>query len=151
MSSNPQGSASQSMKPATAAKKLGIFLPAAPAEFQEGTVSREEFDQLRENPPAWLTELKENGPHPRPIVAQKLNVSIGGLTRAGITEPLTTAQITELLNDRPQWLQAERANMAAVREEARRVKAAAEEKAARAAQASHGAAAERSLRGGRHG
>ena len=150
MSSNPQGP-SQSMKPATAAKKLGIFLPAAPAEFQEGSVTREEFDELRANPPAWLTELRENGPHPRPVVAQKLNVTISGLARAGITEALTTAEITALLADRPQWLQEERANMAAVREEARRVKAEAEEKAAKGASASHGAAAERSLRGGRHG
>ncbi len=151
MSSNPKDSASQSMKPATAAKKLGIFLPAAPAEFQEGVVTREEFDALRENPPAWLTELRENGPHPRPVVAQKLNVTISGLARAGITEALTTEEIAALLKDRPQWLQDERANMAAVREETRRVKAQAEEKAAKAARASHGAAAERSLRGGRHG
>ncbi|GHG52890.1 hypothetical protein GCM10012320_23380 [Sinomonas cellulolyticus] len=150
MSSNPQG-ASQSMKPATAAKKLGIFLPAAPAEFQEGVVTREEFDSLRENPPAWLTELREKGPHPRPVVAQKLNVTISGLARAGITEALTTDEIAALLADRPQWLQAERANMAAVREEARRVKAEAEQKAAKSASAKHGAAAERSLRGGRHG
>ena len=151
MSSNPKDSASQSMKPATAAKKLGIFLPAAPAEFQEGVVTREEFDALRENPPAWLTELREKGPHPRPVVAQKLNVTISGLARAGITEALTTEEIAALLKDRPQWLQDERANMAAVREETRRVKAQAEEKAAKAARANHGAAAERSLRGGRHG
>ncbi len=151
MSSNPKASASQSMKPATAAKKLGIYLPAAPAEFQEGDITREEFDALRQNPPAWLSELLAQGPHPRPVVAQKLNVSISGLARAGITEPLTTAEITALLQDRPQWLQEERASMAAVREEARRVKAAAEEKAARSAGARHGAAAERAKRGGSHG
>ncbi|MDQ4491315.1 DUF5997 family protein [Sinomonas sp. ASV486] len=139
------------MKPATAAKKLGIFLPATPAEFQEGAVTREEFDELRANPPAWLTELLEKGPHPRPVVAQKLNVTISGLARAGITEALTTAEITALLENRPQWLQEERANMASVREEARRVKAEAEQKAAKVASAAHGAAAERSLRGGRHG
>jgi hypothetical protein len=139
------------MKPATAAKKLGIFLPATPAEFQEGVVTREQFNELRENPPAWLTQLWEHGPHPRPVVAQKLNVTISGLARAGITEALTTAEIGALLADRPQWLQEERANMASVREEARRVKAAAEEKTARAASTGHGAAAERSLRGGRHG
>jgi hypothetical protein len=28
------------MKPASAAKKLGIYLPATPAEFQESTVTR---------------------------------------------------------------------------------------------------------------
>ncbi|GAB4097861.1 DUF5997 family protein [Sinomonas halotolerans] len=128
MSPNPSG-ASQSMKPATAAKKLGIYLPATPAEFQEGVVTREEFDDLRTNPPQWLTDLRANGPHPRPVVAQKLNVSISGLARGGITEALTTAQITALLEERPEWLTAERASMAAVRDEAQRVKEAAEKKA----------------------
>ena len=33
----------QSMKPATAAKKLGVYLPAAPAEFQEGMITREQL------------------------------------------------------------------------------------------------------------
>ncbi|MEN2743717.1 DUF5997 family protein [Sinomonas halotolerans] len=117
------------MKPATAAKKLGIYLPATPAEFQEGVVTREEFDDLRTNPPQWLTDLRANGPHPRPVVAQKLNVSISGLARGGITEALTTAQITALLEERPEWLTAERASMAAVRDEAQRVKEAAEKKA----------------------
>lgn len=113
---------SQSMKPATAAKKLGIYLPAAPQEFQDNPVSRAEFNELQSNPPAWLSELRRNGPHPRPEVARKLNVSISGLARGGITEPLTTAQITELLQNPPEWLVAERATQAAVRAEAQRVK-----------------------------
>src|ERR671921_53909 len=70
---------SQSMKPATVAKKLGIYLPATPQEFQESTITREEFAELQANPPEWLAELRRNGPHPRPVVAQKLNVSISGL------------------------------------------------------------------------
>ncbi|NKX51928.1 hypothetical protein HER39_15415, partial [Arthrobacter deserti] len=40
---------SQSMKPATAAKKLGIYLPAAPQEFQDNPVSRAEFNELQSN------------------------------------------------------------------------------------------------------
>ncbi|WP_262107136.1 DUF5997 family protein [Arthrobacter sp. Marseille-P9274] len=113
---------SQTMKPATAAKKLGIYLPAAPQEFQDNPVSREEFDQLQANPPQWLQDLRRNGPHPRPEVARKLNVSIGGLARGGITDPLTTAEITALLQDPPQWLVAERASFAAVRAEEQRLK-----------------------------
>ena len=113
---------SQSMKPETAAKKLGIYLPAAPKEFQENPVTRAELDELLATPPQWLTELRRNGPHPRPVVAQKLNISIGGLARGGITDPLTTAQITELLAAPPQWLVSERASFAAVRAEAKRVK-----------------------------
>lgn len=115
----------QSMKPATAAKKLGIYLPAAPAEFQENPVTREAFDEMLANAPAWLEELRANGPHPRPVVAHKLNVSIAGLARAEMTEALTTAQIEALLADRPDWLQQERASLAAVRAEEKRVSEAA--------------------------
>jgi hypothetical protein len=113
---------SQSMKPATAAKKLGIYLPAAPQEFQDSLISREEFNKLQTDPPQWLADLRRNGPHPRPEVARKLNVSISGLARGGITEALTTAEITALLQDPPQWLVAERASFAAVRAEEQRVK-----------------------------
>lgn len=109
------------MKPATAAKKLGIHLPAAPAGFQESAVSRSEFNELQANPPEWLTELRRNGPHPRPEVARKLNVSISGLARGGVTEALTTAEITALLENPPQWLVEERATQAKVRAEAKRV------------------------------
>ncbi|WP_426301235.1 DUF5997 family protein [Arthrobacter sp. R-11] len=121
----------QAMKPATAAKKLGIYLPAAPQEFQDSAVTRAEFAELQSNPPEWLAELRRNGPHPRPVVAQKLNISIAGLARGGITEPLTTAEITALLAAPPQWLVVERATHAAVRSEAQRIKEAkkAEEKA----------------------
>ena len=54
------------MKPATAAKKLGIYLPATPADFQEGTVTRSEFLELQANPPEWLVELRLNGRIVRP-------------------------------------------------------------------------------------
>lgn len=110
------------MKPDTAAKKLGIYLPAAPAAFQENAISREDFKALQENPPQWLEELRRTGPHPRPVVAQKLNVSIGGLTRAGITEALTTAEITALLQAPPAWLVTERSVHAKAREEAKLAK-----------------------------
>lgn len=123
----------QSMKPATAAKKLGIYLPATPPEFQAGEVTREQLEELQSNPPEWLAELRRNGPHPRPVVAQKLNVTISGLARAGISDALTTAQITELLQNRPQWLVEERANMAAVREEQKRIREAAAEKKSKGA------------------
>jgi hypothetical protein len=80
----------QTMKPATAAKKLGIHLGAAPAEFQEGVVSRDELNALQADPPTWLRDLRRNGPHPRQVTALKLGISIAGLARGGVTEPLTT-------------------------------------------------------------
>lgn len=105
----------QTMKPATAAKKLEIYLPAAPQEFQDREITREEFNELQQNPPAWLADLRRSGPHPRPVVARKLGVSISGLARGGVTDPLTTADITMLLQDPPAWLIQERATQAAVR------------------------------------
>lgn len=113
---------SQTMKPETAAKKLGIYLPAAPEEFRSSPVTRDEFDQLRTDPPEWLTQLRANGPHPRPVVAHKLNVSISGLARGGVTEPLTTEEISALLAEMPEWLSTERATHARVRDEAGRAK-----------------------------
>ncbi|MEU6089946.1 DUF5997 family protein [Streptomyces sp. NPDC047085] len=113
---------SQTMKPATAAKKLGVYLPATPAAFQEGVVSRAELNELQANPPEWLRELRANGPHPRPVVAAKLGVSIAGLARGGVTEPLTTEQIEALKEERPEWLEKERATQAEVRKESVRIK-----------------------------
>ncbi|MEU8568241.1 DUF5997 family protein [Streptomyces pathocidini] len=113
----------QTMKPATAAKKLGVYLQATPAEFQEGVVSRDELNALQADPPEWLVELRRNGPHPRPVVAAKLGISISGLARGGITDPLTTAEIDALKSENPDWLQKERATQADVRKEAARLKA----------------------------
>jgi hypothetical protein len=112
----------QTMKPATAAKKLGVYLGATPAEFQEGVVSREELRSLQTDPPAWLADLRREGPHPRPVIATKLGISISGLARGGVTEALTTEQIEALKAENPLWLQHERATQADVRKEALRLK-----------------------------
>ncbi|MFC8238219.1 DUF5997 family protein [Streptomyces sp. NPDC057284] len=112
----------QTMKPATAAKKLGVYLEATPTEFQEGVVSRSELNALQADPPEWLQELRRNGPHPRPVVAAKLGISISGLARGGITDALTTEQIEALKKELPEWLQKERATHAEVRKEAVRIK-----------------------------
>ncbi|MGW3391678.1 DUF5997 family protein [Streptomyces cinereoruber] len=125
----------QTMKPATAAKKLGVYLEATPAEFQEGVVSRTELNELQADPPAWLQELRKNGPHPRPVVASKLGVSIAGLARGGITEPLTTEQIDALKQESPEWLQKERATQVEVRKETVRIKERDAERARRAREA----------------
>ncbi|MFI5755767.1 DUF5997 family protein [Streptomyces sp. NPDC051569] len=122
----------QTMKPATAAKKLGVYLQATPTEFQEGVVSRSELSALQADPPEWLLELRRNGPHPRPVVAAKLGVSIAGLARGGVTDALTTEEIDALKSDQPAWLRQERATQAEVRKEAVRIK---ERNAARADQA----------------
>ncbi|MEV0647534.1 DUF5997 family protein [Phytomonospora sp. NPDC050363] len=112
----------QTMKPATAAKKLGVYLEATPAEFQEGVVSRDELNSLQADPPEWLRDLRRDGPHPRPVVAAKLGVSIAGLARGGVTEALTTEQIEAIKAENPEWLSAERNTQAEVRRENARVK-----------------------------
>ncbi|SEQ77634.1 hypothetical protein SAMN05216188_10561 [Lentzea xinjiangensis] len=110
----------QTMKPATAAKKLGVYLEATPEEFQAGVVSRDELDELQANPPQWLRDLRRNGPHPKQLIAQKLGISTSGLVRAGITEALTTDQITAIKEENPDWLVRERATYREFRaEEAR--------------------------------
>lgn len=110
------------MKPATAASKLGIYLPAAPEEFRDSPITREELDALRADPPAWLVELRRNGPFPRDVVAQKLGVSRSGLARAGVSDALTADQIGELIADPPPWLIRERENYREVIAEKARLK-----------------------------
>jgi hypothetical protein len=109
------------MKPATAAAKLDVYLPATPPEFQDGSVSREELDELQSSPPQWLVDLRRDGPHPRNVVAARLRVSNSGLARAGVTQPLTTSEIAALVADPPPWLTQERAIHAEVQREERRL------------------------------
>ena len=118
------------MKPATAAKKLGIFLPATPVEFQEGEVTRGQFAELQSTPPEWLLELRKNGPHPRHEVARKLGISTSGLARAGAPDTMTSGEIKSLLEQKPEWLVVERATHAAVQDDNARIKA---DRAAKAA------------------
>ena len=96
------------MKPVTAARKLGIHLPAAPQEFRDAPITRADLDALRADPPAWLVELRRNGPFPREVVAQKLGVSRSGLTRSGIDDAMDADQIGALIADPPDWLVRER-------------------------------------------
>ncbi|GAB5905605.1 hypothetical protein BKG77_22865 [Mycobacteroides chelonae] len=113
----------QSMKPATAAKKLDVYLQATPAEFQENPITRAELAALQADPPEWLKDLRKHGPHPKNLVAAKLGVSISGLTRGGVEGALTTEQIDQLLEEKPPWLIAERESYQEVLREQRRVKA----------------------------
>lgn len=96
------------MKPSTAASKLGIYLPAAPEEFQNSQITRAELDALRADPPAWLVDLRRNGPFPKEVMAQKLGISRSGLVRGGITTALTADEIGELIANPPYWLLRER-------------------------------------------
>jgi hypothetical protein len=114
---------SQTMKPSTAAQKLGIYLPAAPEKFQQEPVTRDEFNELNANPPEWLAELRKNGPHPRDVVAHKLGISNSGLARSGVNDVMTTDEIKSLLEAPPEWLVRERAVHFEVTEENARVKA----------------------------
>uniref|UniRef100_A0A5Q5BIA9 Uncharacterized protein n=3 Tax=Mycobacteriaceae TaxID=1762 RepID=A0A5Q5BIA9_MYCSS len=111
------------MKPATAAKKLDVYLPATPAEFQENSITRAELAALQEDPPQWLKDLRKNGPHPKNLVAAKLGISIAGLARGGVGDALTTEQINTLLEEKPEWLVAERESYQEVLREQRRLKA----------------------------
>jgi hypothetical protein len=92
-----------------AAKKLGIYLPAAPAEFQQAPHSRDELAALQADPPEWLRTLRTEGPHPRSEVAHRLGVSNSAFTRAGVSDAMTTAEIQALIANPPEWLHAERA------------------------------------------
>ncbi|MDM7855229.1 DUF5997 family protein [Cellulomonas alba] len=122
----------QELKPSTAAAKLGVYLPATPAEFQESPITRDDLAALESNPPQWLVDLRRNGPHPRGVIAARLRVSTSGLARAGITDPLTTDEITALIADPPEWLIRERHTFDEVRREEKRI---AERDAARRATA----------------
>ena len=99
---------SQTLKPSTAVQKLGILLTAAPEDFQNTPITRAQLDALRADPPAWLTDLRRNGPFPREVTAAKLGISHSGLRRSGVTEPLNADQVGELLTDPPEWLVHER-------------------------------------------
>ena len=105
----PSGTA---MKPQTAAKKLGLYLPATPEEFQNNALTHQEFSALQENPPEWLQTLRREGPHPRPVVAQKLGITIAALKKNDMDQPLTTAEIKALLENQPDWLRAARTQLA---------------------------------------
>jgi hypothetical protein len=55
-------------------------------------------------------------------VAAKLGVSIAALARNGIEDALTTEQIDQLLEEKPEWLVAERESYQEVLREQRRLK-----------------------------
>lgn len=110
--------ADQVLKPINAAKRLGIYLPATPPEFQAGGITRGDLAALEADPPAWLVDLRRNGPHPRPVVAGRLGVSISGLARGGVSDALTTQQIDALRASPPEWLIAERERAAKLAESA---------------------------------
>ena len=105
MNKQPSGTA---MRAQTAAKKLGIYWPATPEEFQNSAVSHAELRELQDNPPQWLVDLRLNGPHPRPVVAQKLGISVTSLKKNEFDRPMTTPEIKELLAEMPEWLSAAR-------------------------------------------
>ena len=111
----PKPPKTQLLKPETAAKKLSIYLPATPAEFQAAPISRDAVKALNDDPPEWLVTLRHDGPHPRSEVARRLGISNSGLARAGAPDVMTTAEIKQLLVEMPEWLVTERARLAATR------------------------------------
>lgn len=111
----PKPPKTQLLKPENAAKKLAIYLPAAPEEFRAHPVSREQLAELNANPPEWLATLRRDGPHPCTEVARRLGISNSGLARAGQPDVMTTDEIKQLLVEMPEWLRAERAKLAATR------------------------------------
>jgi hypothetical protein len=104
----PKPPKAQYLSPQTAAKKLGVYLAATPAEFQTDQISRDDLAALQADPPSWLVDLRKNGPHPRSEVSRRLGITNSGLTRAGVSDALTTDEIKALLDEPPAWLIAER-------------------------------------------
>jgi hypothetical protein len=111
----PKPPKAQLLKPENAAKKLSIYLPATPPEFQNTPVSRDQLKALNDDPPEWLEALRRDGPHPRSEVARRLGISNSGLARAGAPDVMTTGEIKALLVEMPEWLVVERARLAATR------------------------------------
>lgn len=107
---------STTMKPQTAAKKLGIHLPACPPEFQNGGISHAQLRSLQHEPPEWLQQLRLEGPHPRAEVARKLGVSVNAV-KTHLDKALTTAEIKQLLQNQPEWLSKARTQLAESRKE----------------------------------
>ncbi len=104
----PKPPKEQLLSPATAAKKLGIFLPATPEEFQATPISRTALQAMLDAPPEWLVTLRREGPHPRSEVSRRLGVSNSALARGGVSDKMTTAEIRALLDEMPEWLVDER-------------------------------------------
>lgn len=108
----PKPPKEQLLKPATAAQKLGVHLPATPEEFRAAPISRTALQALQDDPPEWLSTLRREGPHPRSEVSRRLVVSNSALARAGVSDSMTSAEIRALLDERPEWLVAEREKFA---------------------------------------
>lgn len=108
----PKPPKEQLLKPATAAQKLGVHLPATPEEFRAAPISRTALQALQDDPPEWLSTLRREGPHPRSEVSRRLGVSNSALARAGVSDSMTSAEIRALLDERPEWLVAEREKFA---------------------------------------
>ena len=104
----PKPKKEQMLSPATAAKKLGVFLPATPEDFRAQPVSRTVLKEMQDAPPEWLATLRREGPHPRDEVARRLGVSNSALARGGVSDSMTTEEIRALLDERPEWLVVER-------------------------------------------
>lgn len=104
----PKPKKEQLLSPATAAKKLELYLPATPEEFRSTPISRTALAELQANPPEWLVTLRREGPHPRSVVSARLGVSNSALARGGVSDVMTTAEIQALLAEMPEWLVDER-------------------------------------------
>jgi hypothetical protein len=104
----PKPPKSQFLSAQTAAKKLGIYLPAAPEAFRESQHSRDEVAALQADAPEWLRVLRAEGPHPRSEVSRRLGITNSSLARSGASDAMTTSEIQALLADPPAWLIAER-------------------------------------------
>lgn len=104
----PKPPKEQLLSPATAAQKLGVFLPATPEDFRAAPIARSALQALQSDPPEWLTTLRREGPHPRNEVSRRLGVSNSALARAGVSDSMTTDEIRALLEERPEWLVEER-------------------------------------------
>ena len=65
--------------------------------------------------PSGYKPCAAKAPIPRPEVAHKLGISVTALKKNDMDKPLTTAEINQLLQEQPEWLQQARATMAQAR------------------------------------
>ena len=100
---------------------MGVQMPGArwhPVCYEYDEVERHRISTVDRD----KGDAKRHGPQSRQEIARKLGISTSGLLRGGIKDALTTAEIRELLANKPEWLESERATQGEVSAENTRIK-----------------------------
>ena len=113
---------SQVMKPATAALKLDVYLPATPQEFQEGWCPARSSTNCSAIRRSGSSTCAATVPIPATSSRPGCGCRTAGSPVAASPTPLTTAQIAALVADPPEWLIRERETHAETRREQQRLR-----------------------------